>query len=138
VDSEEAAAVLQSQLPIRLGTLQVYGDWFGRPMDNIHTAVSAQARGKVLIVGFDEGEVLEVINPQDIALDLGATTHRLVVGRADRVRWSWYYYGRPHLAENLFVEEHWLDGETVRASSTANWYTPEFRPSIDQPAVDFF
>ena len=135
---DEMLAALRARLPIRLGTLRVYGDWFGRPMDNIHTAVTAQARGDLLIVGFDEGEVLEVMNPQDIALDLGGTTHRLVVGRADRVRWSWYYYGRPRVAENRFVEEHWLDGETVRASSTANWYTPEFGPSLDQPAVDFF
>ena len=54
------------------------------------------------------------------------------------VRWSWYYYGRPCVPENLFVEEHWLDRETVRASSTANWRTPRIRPLLDQPAVDFF
>lgn len=134
---EDAAAALRSHVPLRLGTLRVYGDWFGRPMDNIHTAVSAQARGDVLVVGFDQAEILEVVNPQDIKLDPDAASHRMIIRRADRVRWRWYSYGRPHVAENLFVEEHWLDGDTVRATTTANWYTPQFQPSLDQPAVDF-
>lgn len=137
MDGATAAVELGRVLPIRLGTLRVYGDWFGRPMDNIHTAVSVEWTGNELVIAFDEGERLQVTNPSGIDLASEAPTRRLVIAQADRVRWSWYYYGRPRTAEHLLVEEHWLEGEVVKASTTANWYSPDFKPSIRAPAVEF-
>ena len=41
-ESKQLLKQLSGHFPVRLGTLKVYGDWFGRPMDNIHTAVSGE------------------------------------------------------------------------------------------------
>lgn len=73
MDGATAAVELGRVLPIRLGTLRVYGDWFGRPMDNIHTAVSVEWTGNELVIAFDEGERLQVTNPSGIEPSLRST-----------------------------------------------------------------
>ena len=47
----------------KCGSLCFWGDWFGRPMDNIHTPVSAS---------FDEAEELLVIPFRSVYKDLHA------------------------------------------------------------------
>jgi hypothetical protein len=101
----------------------VLGDWFGRPLDNIHIMRSAVAEGDDLVVTFDEYEQLRVSDPGD--WEFGEHTFR--VQRASRVVWRWYYYGSPTLPENLFTIEHWIDDqEHLRARSDVTWYTPIF------------
>jgi hypothetical protein len=128
---------MADHLPLTLGSLRVFGDWFGRPMDNIHTAVTVRSQGDVLVIEFDEGETLTVDGATAIVFDPKAREHRLTVERAERVRWMWYFYGRPRLLENLYVEEHWVEGSDVKARSTVDWYTPVFNPSLGAPAVEF-
>ena len=137
-ESERLLKQLSGHFPIQLGTLKVYGDWFGRSMDNVHTAVGGELKGVAdLVLHFDEGERLIVSDPRGCSFELVGGQARLRIERASRVRWEWYYYGRPPRPENLFVEEHWISGTDVLASSTADWYEPKFAPSLLEPAVEF-
>ena len=132
---ERAAADIRVALPtIHSGTLRVFGDWFGRPHDNRHVPVGAHAEGKVLVVAFNEDELLSITMPEDWEF----TSSVFRVQRAARVTWRWYYYGRPKVPANLFTIEHESDGESVVAWTDVDWYSPTFSPSPTYPAAELF
>lgn len=132
--AEAAAADLRTVIgSVKRGSLRVFGDWFGRPHDNIHIVRSALAEGNELVVGFDANETLRVTSPAD--WEFSENSFR--VHRARRVLWTWFYYGHDQTPENLFTVEHWIDdhGE-IHASSDVNWYKPTFEPSVANAAVE--
>jgi hypothetical protein len=90
---------------IRSGSLCIFGSWFGRPMDNYHKSVQAEFSDSVLKVSFDEGETLEVWDPSGIEVESSI----LIISNASKVRWSWYYYGKPKTQENLRHREYFLN-----------------------------
>jgi hypothetical protein len=51
---------------------------------------------------FDVGEVLAVWNPLDVEID----AREFRIGNAASIRWTWYYYGRPQIPENLFYIDY--------------------------------
>jgi hypothetical protein len=132
--AEEAAADLAAALgTVKRGTLRMFGDWFGRPMDNIHTARSATARGVDLVIRFDGGEELIVSDPGE--WEFSPDVFR--IGVASRVVWRWHFYGRSKVPENLFTIEHWVDAHgEVHGTSDVNWYDPVFDPSADEAAAE--
>jgi hypothetical protein len=138
-DAAAIVAALTPHLPLPLGSLCVWGDWFGKPLDNQHIAVAARDDGDEVIVEFHRGEVLKVRAARDWTFDLNAPIResRFIIRRADRVEWGWFYYGRPQLPENWFEERHWQEDGRIRASTT--WTLPglTFAPSADKPAVIF-
>lgn len=126
----DLAAVLGS---VKQGTLRMFGDWFGRPWDNVHIVRTVRADEHHLIVGFDEDEELVISDPASWSFD--AETFRVI--EASRVTWRWYYHGRSRQPANRFTIEHWVDESGVlRARSDAGWYTPDFRSSLSEPAAE--
>jgi hypothetical protein len=113
------------------GSLCVFGDWFGRPMDNCHQMVSHEEKGGYVRLTFNEGETLEVWEPKGLRME----GKSFIIQRGSRVRWEWFYYGRPQLPENRFYVEHVVSGGVIEASSNAAWYSPDFKPSPLEPAV---
>ena len=131
------AEALAPLLPLRLGALKVWGDWFGRPYENGHVVVAARVGPDgVLVLDFDEGERLRVTNPDAWVVD-AESLEPLRIGQAERVEWGWFYYGRPQSPDSWFEENHWRDGDVIRASTTANWYVPRFVATQTEPAVIF-
>ena len=107
-DAEILANCLSRQLPrVKRGALRIWGEWFGRPYDNIHTIIAAVARGDTLILSFDQGETLTIENPGKAAFDQNTCQ----IGVASRVRWEWFYYGRERLPENLQYLDYMLGPE---------------------------
>ena len=95
---QEAAAEICSAIPVLpRDSLRFFGEWFGGRRDNIHTITGATASNDALVVHFDEDETLTVWNPSGIV----ATATIFPIEDAARLRWEWFYYGRPHLPENL-------------------------------------
>jgi hypothetical protein len=133
------AKALAPHLPLGLGSLRVWGDWFGKALDNMHILVGARHEGDELILEFHHREVLRVWQPGGWTVDETASSPnpRLVIRSAERVGWGWYYYGRPELPENWFEILHWREAGGVRASTTASGFAPIFAPSIEEPAVTF-
>lgn len=109
----------------------MFGAWFGRPMDNIHWVVAANAEDDVLVLRFNEDEVLRVWRPEGIHID--RTTFEIRM--AERVRWDWYDYGRAKVNENLRSIELWVD-EVGRVHVTGPAELPQTTPSTDPPAVE--
>ena len=83
---------------LKAGTLQFWGEWFGRPHDNIHRVVECNASKEVLKLRFNLGETLSVWRPTGCVAD----EQEFSIRGADRVLWEWFYYGRPRTPANLF------------------------------------
>jgi hypothetical protein len=127
------------------GTLRFFGDWFGRPHDNIHLLESATVDQGWLVIHFDGGDVLRVWQPQGLELRLPPEHPRdyaspsLVIRKAGRVRWESYYYGRPKGPENLRFIEYVVRGRNVERRS--NWehrLLPKATVDVSSPAVELY
>jgi hypothetical protein len=126
-------AIARALPNLKRGSLVVFGDIFGGRIDNIHSAVSAEIGGSPtrLRVEFNEGESLEVWDPADYSF--GPRDFRIAT--ASRVRWEWFYYGKPKTPENHFFIQHEVRNGVVSATSDAIWAPRLFAPSLSQPAV---
>ena len=80
------------------GTMRFFGDWFGRPMDNLHKVVNAiyDEDSDVLVMTFGNGEECIVSSPVGII----STKDSFFVKDASCVTWTWYYYGKKRIDEN--------------------------------------
>jgi len=127
----EVAAHIHRLLPnVRSGTLCFWGVWFGRPHDNRHFVVRAEAEGDCLVVHFNDDEILKVWHPQDWRVD----AHEFVIRSASRVIWQWYWYGYPHTPVNLKSYEFIRQGTEISFQST---FPPSHcgTPTLAEPAV---
>jgi hypothetical protein len=130
-EATEIVGRIQRVIPnVPSGALRFWGEWFGRPYDNIHTLLTCEADENTLRLGFDQGETLLVWNPRRLTLD--AVAFR--IEGADRVRWEWY--GSPKTPENLYFEDFMNTGQEISASSNVDWYKPSFHPTAAHPAVE--
>jgi hypothetical protein len=134
-EAQTIADVISRQLPdVKRGSLVVFGDIFGGRIDNVHTVRSARAVGtpQRLIIEFDDDEILEVWDPEGAIVS--ATDLR--IDRATKVRWEWFYYGRPKTPENRYFIEHVNVGETITTTTNVDWAPLAFHPSSHCPAVE--
>jgi hypothetical protein len=122
-----------------LGSLCVWGDWFGKPLDNQHILVAAVEDGDMLVLTFDEDEVLTVRGPRDWVVDPHGPPGSPVlrIEGADQVEWEWYPYGHAKLAESRRREVHWLEGGRVRALAEPGPFASVLAPTLEKPAVIF-
>lgn len=132
-DAKAICERLTALLPrAKAGTLRFWGQWFGRPMDNFHQIVRCEADGDTLRLWFDEGEVLTVDAP--VGFEASGTT--FWIKDAKRVRWEWFYYGRPKTPENLYYEDYIRTAEGISAGTNVDWYKPNLQPSARERAVE--
>jgi hypothetical protein len=133
--TEHVASDITTKLPdIKRGSLRVFGDIFGGRVDNIHIVTSARAEGEPqrLVITFNEGETLEVWDPEGAVVDL----HTFRIAKASRVRWEWFYYRREKIPANRYFIEHLRDGDAVLVTTDADWAQHRFDPTTRQPAVE--
>jgi hypothetical protein len=134
-DVEIMGERIRELLPnVKGGSLRFWGVWFGKPHDNFHTLLRCETTENILKLFFDRGETLSVWSPIRMAAD--KSTFR--IDQADRVRWEWFYYGRPKTAANLFFEDFVRTGQTVDASTNIDWYSPDLSADLSLPAVEIF
>jgi hypothetical protein len=132
-DAERLAGRIGASLPqIESGTLRFWGEWFGRPYDNWHRLVRCNAEGDLLRLHFDQDELLCVWAPRRAVVD--KRTFR--IADAARLRWEWFYYGRPKISANRYFMDFTMTAASVNAETNVDWYAPDLRPTRDQPAVE--
>jgi hypothetical protein len=132
-EAARIAEQIQKALPgVKSGTLRFWGVWFGRPHDNIHAVLECEAKDDVLRIRFNEDEVLSVWFPKELTLDAS----KFQIFDAERVRWEWFYYGRPKTEENRFFYDLIKTDKSVVASTNVNWGQPEMRPRRSLAAVE--
>ena len=129
---ELIVAKISAQMPVRSGSLRIWGEWFGRPYDNVHSVIAAHLEGCALRLDFSEGEVLLVWQPNDVVADERA----FKIIAAGRVRWTWYDYGLPRIEENRYYIDYEHTAGAIIVSSNANWVVNGQRPFTDSPAVE--
>jgi len=133
VSTEDIADRIIATLPdVKAGSLRMWGVWFGKPYDNVHTIRRCRSNASTLVLEFDGGEALTVDNPEDLAVS--STTFSIRCASA--VCWEWFYYVRPHVAENRYFYRFVRSGAAVEAQSNVDWYSPKFSPSADKNAVE--
>jgi len=129
--ASEVAAHIQQLIPcVKSGTLRFWGIWFGRPHDNWHTIVRTEADCDCLTLHFNEEETLQIWHPTSCQID----ERQFVILSASRVLWRWYWYGRPHIPENLKSYDFVRSEAEVSFQSTFP-HSPDEKPSIHEPAV---
>lgn len=132
-EAELLAELIKAALPqLKQGTLRFWGEWFGRPNDNIHSVVDCEADRDLLRLRFHEDEVLSVWAPRTATID--HRTFRIM--DATRVRWEWFYYGRPKIQANLYHMDFTRTASDVAVSTNVDWYKPTLKPDAQQPAVE--
>lgn len=101
------------KLKVKGGSLCIWGEWFGRPYDNFHVIETVQWEKDEIILHFRGEESLYISNPVGIVNEKKS----LVIRDATRILWRWYYYGREHTYENLYVRQYTKSagGKIIRA-----------------------
>lgn len=132
-DARSICERLTALLPhAKSGTLRFWGQWFGRPMDNFHQIVRCEANRDTLCLWFNEGELLTVDNP----VGFETSSDVFWIENANRVRWEWFYYGRPQSPENLYYEEFTQTSDGIIATTNVDWCNPNLQPSVREKAVE--
>lgn len=132
-EAEKIAERIRSALPVlKTGALRFWGEWFGRPYDNIHQVVGCEADADILKIHFNEGETLWIWSPNSCVAD----GQSFSIKDADRVLWEWFSYGKPKTSANLSFEDFVRSGDGVAGTTNVDWYKPNFQPSLDLPAVE--
>ena len=123
---------IAARLPlIKSGTLRIWGEWFGRPYDNIHSIIGASADEDRLVLSFNQGETLSIHHP-----DRGVFDKKIFqIEGATRVRWEWYFYGKDHLPENLHFLDYLLGPEGWTLQTNWRFNKPPNQPPTG-PAVE--
>ena len=101
-------------------------------MDNWHSLIACEAEGDILRLKFNEGEMLCIWSPRQAVI----TDKIFQIKDADRVRWGWFYYGRPKTPSNLYFEDYMRKESEIIATTNVDWYTPNLRPTSGSPAVE--
>ena len=133
VKAEDLARRIRLVLPnVKVGTLRFWGEWFGRPYDNLHQIINSTSSNNILYLHFNEQEILSIWDPRNIVV--GAQVFR--ISDASRVRWEWYSYGEPKTPENRYFEDFIKSPKGIEWTTNIDWYKPEFHPKASEPAME--
>ncbi len=131
----EAVTVIRSRTPdLKAGTLRMFGEFFGRPYDNLHSIVGAVIEADCLVVHFDQGETLRVWDPREVI----ANRHTFRVTFASRVRWTWFSYGSRHTPADVCFMDFRHTDEGVLLSWQRSWSDDSGSIILKSSPVDSF
>ncbi len=100
-------------------------------MDNVHTCQSCTSEHNYITPHFDLNERLSIWNPAPIT----TRGYILIIATATKVRWEWYYYGRPQQPENLMLNEYEPNGKIITLWSN-RWQGRTTSASVQENAVE--
>jgi hypothetical protein len=127
-----AEQIRQAFSSLKPGFPRFWGVWLGRPYDTSHAVHHYDASQEILNLYFNQGEKLSIWSPHGAKI----TSNLFQITEAERVRWEWFYYGRPHLDANRFFYDFIKTGDKVEASTNVNSFTPDLRTNLSLPAFE--
>jgi hypothetical protein len=134
-EAAKIAEHIQQHLPyVKSGTLKFFGQWFGRPYDNVHEIESAAAKDNCLIIEFRGQESLGIWDPCGFRI----SKTEFQINSASRVLWMWYYYGRPQTMENLRYIDYFFERTDVMVKSNFDDYERILLSRQDELAVKIY
>lgn len=117
------------------GSLCFWGEWFGRPYDNIHVVEKCiyDEELNILTLLFKQHEECIIINPSGII----NTDETFQIDKADHIIWKWYVYGKPITKENIRQIEYKNTNEGLFFINTNMNSTSCINP-LDYPAIGIY
>jgi hypothetical protein len=135
MNTEEIINSIAESLPnIKKGTLRFWGDWFGRPYDNVHMITGAERISNGIKILFDNDEMLSIVNPGRASIN----ENEFVVLKAKSIKWEWYSYGKEKTDKNKYCILYENMGNEIIGKSNEDWYTHIFETDIHEPAVKIY
>ncbi|MGH7148751.1 MAG: hypothetical protein ACREKR_06540 [Candidatus Methylomirabilales bacterium] len=132
-DAARMAERIRALLPgVKRRTLRIWGDWFGRPFDNVHTIVGCAVERDRVTLLMDKGETLTIWNPG--SFQIGGDV--FIVGSAERVLWEWFPYGQDEDLRGRNHEDYVRGGDIVTVSHKRGFHTIRIDPAGTNPAVE--
>lgn len=130
---EYAKLVRTNEHLCKVGSIRIYGDWFGKPYTNHHKITTAeyQEEDKKLTIHFDDDERIEVYNPMIIF----ESTAFLKITHADLVRWSWYAYRKSRTEDNMGQLEYTKENKVITTKTWPTNLSRKFDTSLSAPAL---
>jgi hypothetical protein len=125
------ALIAAGEAKLPMGSLRMYRHWFGRPHDNWHRPVFAEAVGSSLHVRFQSDELLMVDGLRNVTVD----SRTFQIGQADAVSWEWESYGAATGSGPRYRWEFRVVGDRVLTTFTDPWSVSP-TTSLELPAVD--
>lgn len=102
-DLEQVARGISEMLPrVKSGPLLLWGQPLGRPGEDAHFLIGCEAIRDCLRLRFRNDEVLALWNPTEIEIN----AERFRIGRATAMRFTYYFWDRPRLPENIFYRDY--------------------------------
>lgn len=131
--SEYVNSIKQKTNLFQGGSMRIYGDWFGKPYDNLHKVVGADYDDSLneLIIRFSEGEVLTIVNPKNI---FEASTFMKIL-EADSIKLEFLHATQDQTANNKYYLLYRYMKSKVKAETNVDWYKPSFDTSLGAPAI---
>ncbi len=131
-EAERLAEIVRRLPQTKSGTLRFWGIWFGKPYDNHHRITGSEAERDFVQFRFDANERLSVWSPEDF--EAGEAMFR--IARAARVRWEWYYYGRPQTDENFCFMDFIVTPAGFDVRQGPLLAEPNLQPDATEAAVE--
>lgn len=78
-------------------SLCIWGDGPGRPFDNGYIVKDVKVDKEQIRLLFDGGEECVIMSPEGIIV----TNQRIIIAKAQKVIWKFYYYGKPQKPETM-------------------------------------
>ena len=104
------------------GCLAFFGGWFGGIADGTPRIESVGCESDKLKIKFSEGEILEIVDPEDIEI----LDDAIVIWRASALDWYWNLYGQKPSRENrCHYRFRVLDGEVRCTTNTSYTMIPK-------------
>lgn len=132
-ESAQIANEVRALIPEPDGlSLKIWGNWFGKPYDNNHKIIACKEDADIIRIQFDMAEVLTVWSPRGRKIDKST----FFIRGAARVRWEWFYYGRPQTPENRYFEDFKRANGIVTAETNVDWADLKLKPDLSQVAIE--
>ena len=130
--ARKLAEQIRSQIPKIRGSLRFWGQWFDKPHGTLYVVKKSDSQGDILRLYFDDEEKLSVWSPSGLVVQKST----LRIQEAARVRWEWFYYGRPKTSSNLFFLDYARLPIGVVATTNVDWYKPHLKGNASEAAVE--
>jgi len=102
-DIEQVAKNISLMLPhVKSGPMRLWGQPLGRTGEDAHFLIGCEAIRDCLRLRFTDDEMLAVWNPTEIEIN----AKRFRIGCATAMRFTYYFWDRPRLPENIFYRDY--------------------------------
>jgi hypothetical protein len=128
-----AAQIQMSVQNIKAGTPRVFGDWFGKPVEDRRIIVGAAASGSCLTLRLDAGETIRIWHP----IGLECSREAFAISSATRVVLEWPPASPvAEIPQVPCFREYTVRPSGIEATTNVDRFTVRLQPKVGYPAIE--